>query len=205
MRLSQLFQINKQAHYNHETKLLSPQLNSNNFARHGFEDIRDAEQWIGNSCGINCLQMVLSHSLLSIPSLKNLCDISKSYEAYDEEKGWLHNGLILIAKRYGVRGKKTIIKKAEDLVAFLHSGALIVASVKTDVSNASSHLLLIYGIEHIDKTYLFIHNPGTSNLAPEFNQKIEVADFMKSATGRAILFPCKNSFCLKDTNTSNDV
>ncbi|NTW29823.1 MAG: hypothetical protein HGA33_00920 [Candidatus Moranbacteria bacterium] len=117
--------------------------------------------------------------------------------AYTHEKGWSHDGLCRLAKRFGANAFSRGNLKLSDLKEYVDSGKLPIVSIKWAFSNkktfrdrllfwkrSGGHLALVIGY---DETGFIVHH---TSIRPEYNweaKHLSFSDFAAGFTGRAIL------------------
>ena len=143
-----------------------------------FLDI-DRRDWQKKGCGIASLAMVIDYYKPNAVSVNKLLALGISNGAYDYNAGWIHQGLISLAKTYGLDGTTYDLSKSSTSVAFqkfenILADGPVIASVhyKFDPKSSIPHLVVIDGIK---EGTLFYNDPASK----EGEKQISVADFEK--------------------------
>jgi len=176
----------------------SQRLDSSNFQTEGFPTLEDARHWTPRICGLACLKMVISAFTGKTITLYELLQTGLEMNAYREKIGWIHQGLVNIAKRYQlVAGRESIGHDISKIYDHLSAGRLVIPSVspgleggkiyqlKSDeqyVVPRSGHLVVVYGANVVDNQLhnLMLHHPSSEKDYewPEISFSID--DFLKS-------------------------
>lgn len=123
-----------------------------------FSDIQFPE-WRGKSCGVASLAMIINFYKPNSALPQTLLEDGLTSGAYLKNAGWLHSGLINLAKQYGLNGVSYELSSFSKEAAFekfktlLKEGPLM-ASIfyKFDPQSPIPHLVIINGISD-DKIY----------------------------------------------------
>ncbi len=94
----------------------------------GFPTKALAEHWRLRGCGIACLRMVLSNYRIDHGSYWSLVSEGLDAGAYCDQ-GWIHQGLVDMARRHGLTGWAHRSRTTTDLCGELTNARLVVASV----------------------------------------------------------------------------
>lgn len=116
----------------------------------GFKDEKEALVFGNNACGAACLKMILeSFGKKNIPSVKELMEEGMRKGFYLEPTGWIHKGIVQMAKNYRVNAQSAHLKSPLQIAEILEKNQLIIASVSFafDESKKGGHLVVVYGIE----------------------------------------------------------
>lgn len=155
-------------------------------------DVLDSE-WKWRSCGICALKMAMEFLGEVKISADNLIKEGLKINAYLKNVGWIHQGLVDIAKRHGFKNsfrkewpedkKNEAIKY---LVEFLEKEIPVLASVK---NKEEGHLALIVGAEM--KSDLpegfYIHDPDAYNREDGAFKFLNLLKFLEIWKGRIIV------------------
>ena len=169
----------------------------------GFESKKDAEYWQNSSCGILCLGMIL-HKINHKPvSVSELVAKGRKISAYDYTYGWSHDGLVSLAKEYGLEAKRYERLSLDDLKNFLDHGRVVIISIKWAFEDQKTlkekimfwkkiggHLALVVGYDSDSGNFIVHH----TSIRPEFNwenRRVSQDVFRKSFTGRGIVIKLK--------------
>lgn len=151
-----------------------------------FKDMGDIE-WQKNGCGIASLAMVINFYHPGIVTVNNLLKAGIAAEAYLEDAGWKHDGLVLLAGKYDLKGSSYDLSNLDIDTAFsqfkmvLKNGPVI-ASVhyKFDPKSSIPHLVVINGI---DGNTIYYNDPAGASAG----EKISTQDFIKAWKKRFIV------------------
>lgn len=153
-------------------------------------DVLDPE-WKWRSCGICALKMAMEF-LGSKTNLDELVKEGLAVGAYLNGIGWIHQGLVDIAKRHGflnsfkkewpIRQLAEEKEKAtEYLTESLNNNIPVLASVK---SISGGHLVLLVGLE---KKGFYIHDPDAHNREDGEFKFLNLSKFLEIWKGRIIV------------------
>lgn len=141
-----------------------------------------------NLCGVACLKMAIDQLKGSSPSLEALTQEGLDLGAYDEEKGWIHEGLLTLAKRHGLNGKrKNIGQNVEFLEEKIHHSPVIISVARHYLNpqkaagKKGGHLILISGAS-ADGAWMIKdpYEPAVLEIQPQ--------ELMKTFSGNMIWF-----------------
>lgn len=173
-------------------------LDVGNYVAEGFPTLNKAEHWSERICGLACIKMVIAGlSGKNIP-LHELLQEGLKINAYKENLGWVHQGLVDIAKYHGLRGGRESVK--DDLgkiYAHLKRGEVVIPSVspgleggkvyhlksgKDYVIPRGGHLVVVYGATVKDQKVasLTLHHPSSEKEYEWENYTLTADEFMKS-------------------------
>lgn len=158
----------------------SQRLDQFNFQAEGFKKITQARYWSSRSCGIACLKMAIkTFQPDSKITLKDILDEGKKIGAYDEKVGWYHQGLVNLAKTFGINAdRESIGNNIEKIYKYLENDEVVIASVtvgfeagkkyvnngKKYIMSRGGHLVVVFGVE-IDQSKkvkcLILHHPSS--------------------------------------------
>jgi len=126
-------------------------------------DVSD-KHWQRRSCAIVCLAMILQHHLGTTKSFEpdNLIKEGLAVNAYNQEYGWKHSHLALMARNYGLHGYnqefETLSKDFEEkfvedglreITNSIKAGNPVIVSVEPFFStNKTTHLILLTGVKN---------------------------------------------------------
>ena len=172
----------------------SQQLTEQTYEREGFASLEEANYWAPRICGLVCLKEVINfYTQQTIPS-KQLLDYGLSINAYREDVGWIHSGLVAIANHYGINGKPQSIKKnLEKIVPYLQKQNLIVASIGAGFKfGRGGHLVVVYGaaVSNNKVEKLYVHHSASTPRYEWPNYEVDREKFLKyfSKRGNIIVF-----------------
>lgn len=148
----------------------------------GFLSEQEAASWAPRGCGITCLRMLLEFSLHSrgLTLRENYWDLIKrgvNEEAYCD-KGWIHAGLLKLARSYGLDGECHRGKDVQSVFEVIKRGNICIVSVSLafrggetasgKIIGKGGHLILVYGMDKYDggTEQLICHHPSSY---PELN------------------------------------
>lgn len=119
-----------------------------------FEDIT-SPKWQKVGCGIASLAMVIDFYKPDAVSVDTLLGRAIASGAYDQNAGWKHKDLVLLAKNYGLRGDTYDLANLGKQAAFtklknqLKDGPVIVSvHYQFDPKSSIPHLVVLDGIEN---------------------------------------------------------
>jgi ABC-type bacteriocin/lantibiotic exporter with double-glycine peptidase domain len=143
-----------------------------------FADIHSLS-WQKVGCGITSLAMIINYYSDDTVSVDTLLKKGIADGAYNTTYGWIHNGLITLAKKYSLNGtsydvtsldKDSSLRKLE---VYLKDGPVIVSvHYKFDPKSKIPHLIVLDGI---NGGYIYYNDPA----AKTGQKKILVEDFQK--------------------------
>lgn len=109
----------------------SQRVGENNYLEEGFKKLSEALNWSDKICGLACIKMVVTHyKKESIPTLAELLENGMEIGAYKQGAGWVHNGLVNLAKQYGLDGgRESIGANLSKIAGHLKENKLVIASV----------------------------------------------------------------------------
>lgn len=146
-----------------------------------------AEYWGERACGIACLSMLLEYHGLPVPSMMDLLSIGVDSGAYCE-RGWIHQGLVNVGAKFGLKGKLHTVENAEQLTdVLLHRGPSIVSVThKLPIDGRKGgHLIVVSAVDVLNQTGVTFRDPSGWG-ANESNVALE--RFFSSFSGRVISF-----------------
>ena len=143
--------------------------------------------WQKVGCGITSLAMIIDYYQSDAISVNALLGQGILAGAYNNNAGWIHQGLISLAKTYGLDGKsydlsKSTKKKAfDELVTALNDGP-VMASIyyKFNPKSTIPHLIVIDGI----KDGVVYYNDPAAKVG---QKQISTADFLAGWKKRYIV------------------
>ncbi|MHB9019871.1 MAG: C39 family peptidase [Minisyncoccota bacterium] len=151
-----------------------------------FRDISSVE-WQKLSCGIASLAMLIEFYKPGVVETNTLLKEGVAAGAYLKDAGWKHDGLVLLAGKYGLKSASYDLANLSMNNAFiqfekyLKEGPVIVSvHYKLDPKNPIPHLIVVNGINND----LIYYNDPAETLAGE---KISVQDFIKAWKKRFIV------------------
>lgn len=150
-----------------------------------FKDISDPS-WKKVGCGIASLAMIIELYKPGSVSVDHLLDEGISSKAYLEDQGWIHKGLIKIAKNYGLNGDthdlsgQSSNNALSELESTLKTGPVIASVHYTfDPKNPIPHLVVI---NRIVDNIVYYNDPSEKT----GNGSISTDQFMKAWKKRYI-------------------
>lgn len=144
-----------------------------------FTDIKPIA-WQKVGCGVTSLAMIIDYYKPEAISVNTLLTQAIASGAYDNNAGWTHKGLILLANKYGLSGNSYNIASLSQELAFTQltkslSDGPVMASIhyKFDPKNPIPHLVVIDGI---DGDTVYYNDPASKSGQKE----ISVDNFLKA-------------------------
>ena len=151
-----------------------------------FNDI-SSRTWQKVGCGITDLAMLVDYYVDNAPSVETLLSQGIAVGAYMPNAGWTHQGLIDIAKKYGLDGASYDFSNLSSSAAlaqlekYVQDGPVMVSvHYKFDPKSTIPHLVVIDGIT--DGT-LYYNDPA----AKTGQLQISTANFLKAWKKRLIV------------------
>jgi ABC-type bacteriocin/lantibiotic exporter with double-glycine peptidase domain len=146
-----------------------------------------ARHWGGRACGVACLRMLLAYYGLPVPSLFDLLVEAVERDAYTP-RGWLHSGLVDLARRHGMRAAARPVAVSEFAGLLRASGPLIVSvghRFPVDGSRGG-HLVVVNGQRRAaGETRLDVRDPAPFGAR---RRSVPLARLAASYSGRGIVF-----------------
>lgn len=146
----------------------SQRLDKNNYKIEGFTNVSRAKYWSSRICGLACLKMAI-HALTNRNiQLFELLQKGLEINAYSENVGWYHNGLVKLAQIYGLRSwRESIGQEIEKIGEYVAKNEIVIASVTVGfdpIPPKGGHLVTIYGVEKDSDrnvSNLILHHPSS--------------------------------------------
>jgi uncharacterized protein YvpB len=143
-----------------------------------FTDIK-SPQWQQVGCGITSLAMLIDFYKPATVSVNNLLQQGIAAGAYNPNAGWTYDGLIQLAKQYGLTGSYHDLSNLDTKTAlsdfrnFLASGPVMLAiHNQFNPTSTVPHLVVIDGMK---KNMIYYNDPA----AKAGEKKISLANFLK--------------------------
>ena len=164
-----------------------------------YEGITDPA-WKWRGCGIVALKMVLDYWHIEKPENKTvpiseLLKVGREMNAYREEIGWIHSGLVRMAQRYGYEAlntdfaangpsPKSALEAWDALLNELQHGPVL-ASVYAglDSERGGGHIIIVTGFEN---DLVAFNDPEGTN-AGDGKRFIVLSRFLSAFKRRAII------------------
>lgn len=150
-----------------------------------FKDI-SSTKWQKVGCGIASLAMVVDYYRDDAPSVDTLLRQGIAAGAYSPA-GWTYQGLIGLARRYGLSGQSYDLGGQSARVAFAqltqqlaHGPVIVSVHYKFEPTNPIPHLVVI---DRVDGDYLYYNDPA----AKSGDLRISVDTFLKAWKKRFIV------------------
>ncbi|MBM3255891.1 MAG: hypothetical protein FJZ04_00245 [Candidatus Moranbacteria bacterium] len=176
---------------------------TDNYQILGFKDLAEAEHWSKRDCGIVCIEMAVRFFLPDLKiRTKELINMGLQIHAYKENVGWIHDGLVEIATRLGLKAsRESIGGDLEKIKNHLEENRLVIASISHGFEvgkeykeeNGSvyivprgGHLAVIFGItEKLGKIKsIYLHHPSPYKTYSWKNYSVSANKFMGSFSER---------------------
>lgn len=147
-------------------------------------------EWQWRACGVACVAMVLAHRGASFGSLDVLIDEGKDLGAYQEGVGWVHDGLVQLARKHGImlfrkefKGDDEMLARGiEEVIGALEAGRLVLVSAARGFEDATKpHLVLLTGYEITEGVVqgFFYHDPDYYTQAAGVHQFVSTDRFKR--------------------------
>ena len=174
-------------------------------AEFGFGSEAEAEYWTARGCGIACLRMVID----GFRRIRRLKPMARQGELIRQgldigaycEKGWIHSGLVRLARNAGLDGRCFRNAGVDDIVRELVLGRPCIASVTAGFDGGEpdwqghptrrgGHLVVVIGIVNEEsKVSAFIVNHPSSDSKYEWEQRaVDLNLFCRSFAGLFMSF-----------------
>jgi len=164
-------------------------------------DITD-EMWQPRACGIASLKMLLESRGAEMPLLDEMTMQGNAIGAYGDS-GWKHDGLIALAKQYGVKLSRAEWRKSESkspdelnvegvnfLISELRAGrAVIVSAIKKFEELDKFHIVVLTGFEEKDGAVIgFYYNDSDAHTRADGESQFVPLDIFRSKWRRMAIF-----------------
>ena len=146
-----------------------------------FSQISDisSEKWKQKGCGVTDVAMIVEFYKPKTTTVQKVLEEAIKEGAYEKNVGWKHDGLAVLAEKYGLIGKTYNFSKLDENAAFdqlkniLKEGPVI-ASIHRGFNPKSSfgHLIVVTGF---DNNLVYYNDPGKHDGI----RKVSTTDFMK--------------------------
>ncbi len=133
-----------------------------------YMDIQD-KHWMLRGCGVTCLKMALDYFGAKTPQLDEMIAKAAAMGAYGDS-GWYHDGLIAVAKEYGIDAWRkedmdttSGVKEMYEMLS--HGGLVVVSVVQRLLGRHKFHQVLLIGYreEGNDFKGFYYHDPMSSD------------------------------------------
>jgi hypothetical protein len=176
----------------------SQQVDKRNYQTEGFATVEQGYYWTPRICGIVCLKMAIAYYQRQVVPLRELLDYGMRINAYREDIGWIHSGLVRIARHYGIGARQMSLGGHINHIArHIMAGHLVMASVAGGFEwGRGGHLVVVYGV-HVENhrvSRFLVHH---SAMTPEYEMPEHWVDrdrFVKSFSraGNVVVFTGNN-------------
>ncbi|KKT92099.1 MAG: hypothetical protein UW93_C0001G0098 [Parcubacteria group bacterium GW2011_GWC1_45_13] len=155
-------------------------------------DVLDPE-WKSRSCGTCAFKMAME---FLGPEKINLDDLTKeglAFGAYLNGVGWIHQGLIDLAKKHGFKNsfrKEWLEDKKQDGIGFITENLEKNIPVLASVKNAGGgHIILIVGLKGSGEAPegFYFHDPNAYRAVEGEFKFLNLPEFLKVWKGRIIV------------------
>lgn len=171
----------------------------------GFKNKEEAEYWQSRGCGIASLKMIID----GFNRFRNMSDClpygSLIYKGDNDgahcDAGWIHRGLVDLAKYYDIQGETHRNSSAEDVQSEVENNRPCIVSVtpgfsggKTDengnVRRKGGHLIVVKGVvkENGVLTGFIVNHPSSFLPLNYESYFVSVEDFRNSFSGAFMSF-----------------
>jgi len=163
----------------------------------GFPNREEVERWENNCCGIACLRMVIDTVAGQKPSYWDLLQLGLAKKAYIEA-GWIHRGLVDMAKEFGVPGAAYRGQSVNDLRAAIGQGNLCIVSASAGFRGGlinkttgipypkGGHLIVAYATT---ADTIVCHHPSSWDEWNKIAWSVPTEKWVDSFTGNFMAFP----------------
>ncbi|MFZ2303452.1 MAG: C39 family peptidase [Minisyncoccia bacterium] len=164
-------------------------------------DVTD-ELWQPRACGVACLKMLLEALGEETPTLDEMIAQGCAIGAHGEY-GWKHDGLVALARQYGVKLSRNEWRKSESkthdelneeginfLISELRAGrAVIVSAIKKFQEADKFHMVVLTGFEEKDGVAIgfYYHDSDTTQKGDGENLFVPM-DIFRSKWRRMAVF-----------------
>ena len=154
-------------------------------------DVAD-ELWRPRACGVACLKMLLEAKGEHAPTLDEMIAQGCAIGAHGEY-GWKHDGLVALARQYGVKLSRNEWRQSESntpdelneegvnfLISELRSGRpVIVSAVKNFEEDDKFHMVILTGFEEEsgEVTGFYYHDSDTTSRGDGKNLHVSINIF----------------------------
>jgi len=181
------------------------QVDFNDVNLQGFKSKEDAEHWQKRGCGIASVKMIIDgfqrHRGLKLSELYGKL-IYKGLEIGGHcERGWIHKGLVELAKEYNILGQTFRLSNVSDIQLEIEKNRPCIASVsvgfnggrinsKGEVIQKGGHLIVVTGVvrEKGELKGFIVNHPSSYSGFNWENHFVSVEDFKKSFSGAFMSF-----------------
>jgi len=146
--------------------------------------------WKIRACGVASLAMIIDHYKKGgKTSIDTLIDHGVSIGAHNKELGWIHSGIVNIAKYKGFKGERYDWKDIDASVSFsrmntyLENGPIIASIHKNFNPKLSGHLVVVTAKNN---THITIHDP-IAKRREQIKKKIPIDIFIAGWKKRIIV------------------
>jgi hypothetical protein len=169
----------------------------------GFRSIADARYWQERGCGAACLRMILAalRSPAALPRYGDMVYHGLAMNAFCD-RGWIHDGLVRMARSYGVNGSAFRHACAEDVAEQIARDHPCIVSITAGFEGcqpgpsgralpSGGHLAVAFGCRYDDDNAVqgfLVHHPSSW---PEYNWRekiIGIRSFEQSFSGNFMAF-----------------
>lgn len=176
----------------------SQRLDKLNYKVEGFSNFNDAKFWSSRVCGLACIKMAIgAFQGIKVP-LHDLLEKGLRINAYTEESGWYHKGLVDLARLYGLDSERQGIgSKIDRIGEYIKENEIIIASVTVGFEagkvyhskngdftmQKGGHLVVIYGVNFDNKGMVenfSVHHPSSWKSYELPNFKVDRNKFLNS-------------------------
>lgn len=163
----------------------------------GAADLAEYASWAAHLCGCACLQMALGARGQAVPPIHDIRREVQALGGYVEQpdgeiRGLIYAGAVAWLERRGLAARIVLDIGAEDVVALLRDGALLMASVhgtirwpENDPPSRGGHLVLVFGTD--GDGALRFHNPSGDTPDTQRDARLPPAAFARFFAGRGIV------------------
>ncbi|MBP6942413.1 MAG: hypothetical protein KBB55_00005 [Candidatus Buchananbacteria bacterium] len=142
----------------------SQQMDRQNYLTEGFHTFNQVHYWQYRMSPIVCLKMAIAYYGQKIYTLRELIDYGIYINAYREDIGWIHRGLVQIARHYGIRASRMSLGGHINHIArHIMQHHLVMASVAGGFEwGNAGQLVVVFGVkvENHQVSHFLVHHSG---------------------------------------------
>ncbi|MDP3900267.1 MAG: C39 family peptidase [bacterium] len=148
-------------------------ITESNYLERGILNLAEAKYWREEGCGAACLEMVIHAIEEKHIKFGDIIRLGQQINAYDKERGWIHDSMVRILKSYNIKSFRKKMKSLESLARLIKDGYILILSVTTGlgggnfdengkVKKKGGHLVVCFGYKtdnNCEVSGLLINDP----------------------------------------------